>query len=274
MNAPLCEGCQKPVGDQARLCNRCTSFIARDLGDIPALVDELAVTRSRQSRNGGDGTGVINRSEDRPLPWDEHASEATGILRSTLTGWVKVVCEERGKRPPSDRLGDMSAFLLMNLEWLRHHQDAAACADEIEHATHLCRRTIDRRPDLAYIGPCREETEGDDDTGAFCCLAELYVRAGSDTARCRECGADHDVQDRQRWLLEVARDQLATVTVLSGALSKLGQIVNESTVRSWVFRERLVAHGVDHRGRPTYRVGDVMDLLTADAARKSTRRAG
>jgi hypothetical protein len=271
MNTPTCDACSKPVADQARLCQRCTDMLARDLGDVSALADELVVTRSRQSRDGGDGTGIITHAATKPLPWNEHAAETTAILRSTLVGWTRVVCEERGARPPADHLAAMAAFLLRNLEWIRHHAAAAECADEIEHAIRLARHTIDRRPELAYYGPCRGEHLEADDTGPFCCIAELYARIGTDTARCRECGTEHDVASRQAWLLEQARDQLATVVVLSAALSKLGQTVNESTVRSWVMRGRLAAHGVDHRGRPTFRVGDVMDLTTEQAARPSRR---
>lgn len=270
---PTCEVCGQPVGDQARLCRRCSDLLARDLGDVPALVDELEVSRTRQSRGARDGSGLINRSEDRPLPWDERASEASAVLRSTLVAWVRVVCEERGVRPPVDDLAAMSGFLLRHHEWLRHHVSAAKCADDVGVAVRFCRVRIDRRPkpDLTWIGPCRVEHDGceDDDRGAFCCVVEVYAALDATRVLCAVCGAEHEVASRQAWLLDEARDQLATAAVIAPALSRLGWNLSDSTIRSWVGRSRLVAHGLDHRGNQMFRVGDVLDLLQAEALRQA-----
>jgi hypothetical protein len=93
----LCKGCTRPTGDQAYLCLGCTHQLVKVLAEAPALAVELETTRRRQSRTGGQGSGVVTRSTVRPLPWDENASQAADLLQSTLVAWAKLVHEERGQ---------------------------------------------------------------------------------------------------------------------------------------------------------------------------------
>jgi hypothetical protein len=261
VTAPTCSACTRPVADNARLCQRCTERFARDLGDIGALAQELQTTRLRQSRIGGQATGVLSRSSERPLPWDQRASEAADVLRSTVVAWVRVVLEERGARCPVDSLAAMGTFLLSHREWLRHHEAADECADEIGHATKNARHVIDRAPGRSYAGPCRETIQATDEQGEACCLAELHVRDGAKMVTCPLCSAEHDVADRKAWLLAVAENQLVTASELHRLLQFVGQAVPHSTIRSWVHRSRLAAHGQTPDGHPLYRVGDAFDLL-------------
>lgn len=268
---PTC-ACGRPVKDQATLCQGCTDRLARDLGEIGALAEELTTTRLRQSRTGGQATGVLSRSYERPLPWDERASEAQDVLRSTVVAWVRVVLEERGGRMPDDDMGRMGAFLLGSLEWLRHHQAADEVADEIGHAVQHARRMIDLAPEKVYAGPCREEfvtgepeQDWPDDEGHLlntaCCVAELYARQGADAITCRNCGAEHSVAERHRWLVAIANDQLVTASVLSKFLSAYGEPLTADRIWKWAERGQLVAHGKDKAGRPTYRVSEAVELL-------------
>ncbi len=261
MSGPACSSCTRPVGDNARICVTCTGRFERDLGDLGALAEELQTTRLRQSRTGGQATGVLSRSHERPLPWDQRAAETADVLRSTVVAWVRVVLEERGGRCPVDTLAAMGTFLLSHLEWLRHHEAAVECADEIGHAAQEARHVIDRAPGRSYAGPCREVVEATDEQGEACCLAELHVRDGAKMVRCPLCSAEHDVADRKAWLLLVAESQLVTATELHRLLQFVGQPVPHSTIRSWVHRNRLVAHGSTPDGGPLYRVGDAFDLI-------------
>lgn len=269
--------CGRPVQD-AVICQECTDKLERALGDVPALVEELVVTRSRQSRTGGQGIGVVVRSHERPLPWDQRAAEAMDVLRSTLVGWVRIVLEEAQPRPrmPRDNLADMARFLLGQVQWLRQHAAADEAVDELAHAVDHAQHVIDRAPDRVYAGPCREEYESDPadpERGAYCCTASLYARAARGLVVCPGCGAEHDVDARREWLLAMAEDQLATATHLSAALSRLGRPLAPATLRKWVERGRIVAHSTNQRGHALYRLGDVLALLVDDDA-TATRRAG
>ncbi len=271
--------CGRPVQD-ATICHGCSDRLERALGDIPALVQDLEITRSRQSRTSGQGIGIVVRGAERPLPWDQRAAEATDLLRDTLSSWVQVVLDGGATRPrmltgQSPRIAVMARFLLAHHERLRHHPDSPDAVDEIGHAVDQARRVTDRPPDRVYAGPCREEwaeQETENERGAFCCVASLYARAAKGFVVCPNCHAEHDVEARRDWLLVMAEDQLATATHLSAALSRLGYALAPGTIRAWASKGRLVAHGVNDRGHPLYRVGDVRELTVQQAL--SPRRTG
>lgn len=273
MTGPTCKACTRPVADSAYLCQGCTDRLARDLGDIGALAEEVQTTRLRQSRTGGQATGVLSRSSEKPLPWDERAAEVADVLRSTVVAWARVVAEERGRRLPENTMTDLGRYLLANLEWLRHHDAADECADEIGHVVALARRTVDRHQERAYAGPCRADLDQTETDGPACCTAELYVQRGARTVDCPHCGSQHDVDARHRWLLGIAADQLVTATDLSRFLSAYGEPLTAERIRQWAARGLLVPHGKDQRGRPTYLVRDAVERLATLPTRPQRRSA-
>lgn len=269
MTDRLCVTCQREVEDAAYLCARCTEKVERDLAEVESYSAELVTTRLRQGKTGGPAIGVASRSYDKPLPWDPKAAEVADALHATLVGWARVVIEERGVNSPADDDGALARFLLRHLDWLRHHQAADDLQDEVKDAMARARAAVDSRASLAYNGPCRAEYHPDgvpEETA--CCLAEVYVRSGSAYARCRECGTEHDVSLRQRWLLGQVEDQLVDVPTLSAAVSSLSRPITTAAIRGYVHRGRLVAHG-DRDGRAVYRVGDLLDLLHGTERRES-----
>lgn len=269
LSGSLCGVCQGEAVDAAYLCGRCTASLERDLGDAGAYSAELRTTRLRQSRTGGGGVGVVSRVHDKPLPWDQHAAEVADALHATLVGWARVVIEERGVTSPADTDQALASFLLRHLDWVRHQRFAPETVDEVGDAVGRARAAVDTRAELAYNGPCRAtfHPDGDPEVAASC-LAELYVRSGAAHVRCRACDAEHDVALRHRWLLDQVRDQLATASQLSRALSSLGLALPVETLRSWVKRERLLPHGVDLQGRALYSVGEAADLLVSSSQRR------
>lgn len=294
MTAPTCKACTRPVGDGAYLCQSCTERLARDLGDIGALAEELQTTRLRQSRTGGQATGIIARSSERPLPWDQRAAEAAEVMRSTVVAWVRVVLEEsagliegptcrglcphqscvgiRLSLPPIDTLASMGSYLLGHLEAIRHHDAADECADEIGHVVQMARHVIDRNQEKTYAGPCREQMTTDQD-GQACCLAELYYPRGAKILVCPHCATEHTVEARHAWLIAIAQDQLVTIPTLSRFLSAYGEPLNEPRIRQWVARKQLVAHSKDRRGQALYRVSEVVALVDAMPATRQRQAA-
>jgi hypothetical protein len=276
------ELCGRQIRDAAHLCSNCTGLLERMLAEVPSLAEDLEMTRARQSRTGGRSIGGGHSSE-RPLPWSEHAAEAAGLLRSTLVSWAQVVVEERGVAVPRDTLRGVSSFLLRHLEWLRHHPDAAELVDEVRFAVRQARQAVDRAPDRWYAGRCghvdlEAQVEAIVMSGPapVPCAEELYVREGADTVQCRTCSTEHDVERRRAALSRRVEDQLASARELTTAVSNLARPISMNTIRSWVKRKRLVERGQTSDGVALYRVGDVLDLLAADASRSADtgRRAG
>lgn len=257
-NLPPCPRCDRPIHDQAYLCGGCGDRLSRDLADVAKIAGEAWTTIARQAANGAHH----GRSAEKPLPFSWEAADATDSGANTLTTWARHIAEERGtvltvpagQHPLARVAGWLGAR--EQLDWLRHRPEADEAFDELTDACQLLVRTVDRPPVRWYAGPC----DG--------CTLDLYAMPGANTARCRECGTAHDAQARKAWLLDQADALLATATLVARALTALGHRVTPEAVRKWAERGRIVAHGIDHRGHPTYRVGEVRAL--AESADRRT----
>jgi hypothetical protein len=108
---------------------------------------------------------------------------------------------------------------------------------------------MDRPPGRIYLGECDK------------CKKDLYVLTFATRFICG-CGVVYMMEERKAQLLESARDFLGTATFLAGAITPLsGRRVTSDRIRQWAHRGRITPHGIDRRGDPVYRVGDVLDLV-------------
>lgn len=257
--------CGRPTRDAAYVCDQCGDDLARALGDVPWLTDELQTTITRQRATPTEGGG---KSFDKPLPWHEKAADTLRTLHGLLVSWARF-CEEEAIRnsSPRTRMLDshddnpaaLSRWLLWRVDGLTLHDIGPDAVDELTDAVAACHRVIDRRPDRWYAGPCL--TEG--------CGSDLYARRREGSVKCRDCEAVYDVAERREWLLLEAEDRLAPAADLARAVSWLGaEPLTPDRVRKWAERGRITAKAHDGR-RPLYRVGDAIDLLASD-----TQKAG
>lgn len=152
---------------------------------------------------------------------------------------------------------DALAYLAANTGWLAHQQDAEQAFDELEHVCALVDTMIDTRPGLIYAGPCD------------ICQRDMYAKQDASEARCDLCNIGYPMEERRANLLDKVVDQLDTAANIAAAVTDLGQPVNADAIRKWAERGRLIPKGKDHRGRPTYRVGDVIDLCRTMRRRAS-----
>jgi LSD1 subclass zinc finger protein len=233
--------CDRQMPGTSQICGACAAQLGRALADVPFLAAQLGVTLARQSSKASGG-----RSATVPLPYDQRAAEAAWVLRSALTGWVRLLADDDR---PADDLASMARWLTQRHHALTRHPAADEAHGEITSAVRQAERAIDRRAERWYAGRC-----GDCDT-------DLYARPGAAMVRCAACPAEYDVDDRRQELLAAAEDTLAGAALIAQALTSLGQPVTPERLRQWAHRGRIVAHGADQRGRALYRVGDVIEVL-------------
>lgn len=183
MSQQPCERCDRAVED-ARVCSLCSRDAERALGNVPALMDELDLTVSRQRRFNAMSDG--GRSAETPVPFHVHAAEARDVLRNVLVGWSKMAHEEAPalvhgpvhddcldlscssirkaldwNTLPKDNPAAMSRYLLRRVEWFRHHELAEVFIDEILGVVRTVNRLVDapeNRTTFA-VGPCPEADE-------------------------------------------------------------------------------------------------------------------
>lgn len=285
-----------PLTNNQTLCPKCLWDVERDLGDMPSLLEQLDITLSRQDRLGGAGGTTdpddpacprcagVGRTEHgrcttchgegnlpatlhiQRLAFNSNASDVRIDLDATLAGWTHEL-HQPDEHPVTPTTTGYSRWLLNHRDRIATSEHGPQLRDEISYAVDQVRRAVDRPPSRVYAGPCL--TPGPDGQ----CREDLYAKLGADTVTCRTCDTTHDLNDRRAWLLAEAEDQLETATHIAQALSTLGQHVNATRIRKWAERGRIAPHGVNLRGDPTYRVGDVIDLLAAERERESSRRS-
>jgi hypothetical protein len=287
-DAFLCR--RTPDPDDLRDEGGCTEKLERRLASIPGLADDLELAQARQ---GASGARNGSASTETPLPFDGRATEAAMQLRVELVALVRELEADPG-RHPANTLQAMGRWLLTRVEVIRQRPDADAILDSATATVRHVEWVVDRRADRWYAGPCRAlcaaakapRTVGSlrivkgDVTGERTCIADLYASPGARPVTCDMCGLAHSASARTAWLLSYSYDLLETATTISRAVEAFdGRPVTPERIRKWAERGRIVAKGerpVGGRVLPTYRVGDVIDLLNAEAAeaeRRSMRRA-
>lgn len=263
--------CGRPTRDVAYVCETCIDNLARDLGEIPWLEDELETTTTRQQ--GINYAGATSKGAEIPSPVHWGAADARRHLTELLASWV-LFCSEThvaNQSPdqtlPAPELVPMSRWLLWRLDGLALVDIGPEIIDELTNAIAKCRRVIDRPADKLYAGRCDSEYDAGEGQ-IVTCPEDLYVRVGAKVVNCQTCGTPSDIPQRRARLLKEAEEVLATAVEISRAVSWLGtEPLTADRVRQWASRDRLLARGHDKDGRPMYRVGDAIDLLSGTTKR-------
>lgn len=260
-----CGTCGAPTGDASYLCRAHHELLAELLAGIPALVDDLEVTVTRQNRTVSERHGA--RSATTPLPWNEHAAAVAAELAQTVNrASLTVAGSEQDER---DRLVEVAAYDTANLaRWLRRnpalvrrHPEAATVLAEIDDAVRVARRAVDRPPEHVFAGPCGVEL-----SDGRCCRGDVYGRPGASAAFCGDCGARFDAAQRREWMLSEIEEHATHSGLLASLVTGLGQPVGSSTIRKWAATGRLKVISVDRHRRKLYRIGDVLELLHPERA--------
>lgn len=126
------------------VCREDRQMLDKLLGEIPELIDDLAITICRQDRTGKGGMKISSGSDEQPMPFNVGASDAGDYLRNELNTWARLVCEERYiSYDGSDSVVGVSVWLRKNLASLAMTQGAEDALPGIESAMKRCRRAMD-----------------------------------------------------------------------------------------------------------------------------------
>lgn len=256
--------CGRPTRDNAYACDTCGDDLARALGDVPWLDEQMEVTITRQQgidyRRLGNGGGS-KKDAGRPLPANWTASEARTHLRALLVSWV-LFCSSEGVRSsdpadglPEDAISPMSRWLMWRVDGLMLNDIAPEAVDEITSAVAHCHRLIDRHPERQYLGPC-----------SGCDSGRLYARPGSTNAICNSCDASTNAEGVRTRLLEELDDRLCTAAEIARLSTYLGLKAGRDQVRNrinqWHKRGRISSESMFDE--PAFRFGTVYAMLVAN----------
>ncbi|MEV4222378.1 hypothetical protein [Nonomuraea sp. NPDC049725] len=265
--------CARPMPAAHRVCAACTSELERDLGDTPSLAHHLELALARQVRIG-DGGGP--RGTERPLPYDQHATDAATLLHTTLAAWTGhlhdtapivagPVCAPACRHhtclhitlstTPGPSTAGHARWLLRHLPVLLAGQHATEAVEQLTDAIRNARRTIDWPADKVYAGPCDH------------CGTDMYARPSASLVTCPVCLDDeghrisYGVQARRKWMLAEIEELRLPAADIARALTSLVGSITPTLIRTWVHRQRLTPVGLDAHGHTLFRVGDVLDLM-------------
>ena len=242
MTDRYCLACHdNPVTDTFT-CSDCAAWYHYHLVHLPDLARDLDIEITRQGRKGGSGgDGGRSRNFDRPLEFNQAASDALGQLRVVLVSTCLTLA--LGQRLPADTIDAMVEWLIVNEGAVQLRPEAGDMMNGLDAAFKHGRRVIDNPPERVYLGNCG-------------CGAELRADRGVGHVQCQGCGSTWMTQDVVDHRNQVARDQLLTIpeiAVLSG--------VPRGTLHSWAKRSgRLAQSGTDREQQELYRYGDVLDM--------------
>lgn len=268
--------CGKPTRDEAYVCDDCLGELAKDLGNVPWLVEQLDITltKARGIDYAADTTHTTTRptenktidddgdpAADRAtiLLYHQGASEALSKLRRTLATWVRF-CDEESIRhqspnpnPPAESLQAMSGWLLWRIDGLGLSDMGADAVTEIASATARCWAVIDRPAERQYAGPCE-------------CGKDLYSKPGAKLTKCKACDREYDVEAMREWMRAGVRGRLVTAREGTTLLGRFDLPTAQKTIDSWHERKRILDHGCNAEGRFLYLIDDLLTLAAKGTA--------
>lgn len=222
---------------QAWLCHDCCAAIQTMLDAAPQLVDQLNIAIAQQAKVGGSGkAGKGSAHTKSPINWGVVA--VRDALMVELALW-----------------GD-------DINEIRRHPKAREIASGIGHVVKNAYRAIDRAQDRQYLGRCLFMTPDGE------CQAELWVRPGAKTIRCRVCEYEHNVANRRLDMLEMAEDMIVTVREASEYIGKVGEIiVTQDRIRGYIRRSRIAYRAPVEARR--FRLGDLLTVILDDSEKQT-----
>jgi len=279
MTGTKCQGCGADQTNGLSLCGTCRPTLSMALTNAAAFyTDVLRIKPGQRVR-------VRSAYQSTPPPLTDVTFDpvtvATCHVDAIVVGWVRNLCDDR------PMIGQPPADVVRAMTWLEAHISTIAtlewggeCLREMRECERVLQRLLDKSDTGWHAGVCGNEVGREDVDGEsveLLCPRRLYGVQSTAWVRCPECGRTWDAKQRRDVMMAEARDVAAPVTVIARAV--VGLLDTETSVErlanridQWVKRKRLRSMGVrviDGRPLQTYRIGDVFDLLGADAAPKA-----
>jgi len=259
-----CYHCNAPTTNGLALCDMAQAKASADLEFLPVYFRNLA--RYRPGRAGA-----------RPVPgsreptYDSNSRDRVGRAldeaEAAIATWARCLVDDRGVELPDldDEGQQVAALCRLLTEQLTSIATLEWCGEFVRQMDHheakLCKLTEVVAPGW-YAGSCRH------------CTAPTYVVPGLTWVKCLTCGCTTYARDHLEIILDEARDWVARPKHLADAVvslvdTELSVPRLHDRIRQWGHREqiagirRLDSDG-DEIGPRRYRLGDVLDLLSAE----------
>lgn len=221
-----------------------------------SLLRELDTTICRDDKTGGASVGIVSRNGEQGLVFNLRASDIKESLVRSVRLWALRFAEENPHlRFNPATIEDAALWMAGFPNLLAGHHQAVAMHADIGDLVRRGRRAIDRPASRVYLGECGGRTE------QGVCTAALFGLQDRLGAHCFECGSDWLVDARRQTMLSGIEDKVAHSGSLAALVKANGVPVASSTIRNYARNGKIECVATDSKGRPLYRVGDVLDVL-------------
>lgn len=234
-----CLACRdQPVTDTFT-CGPCGDLYHGLLPRVPDLAAELETEITRQARKGGQSGGGRVRNHERPLEYNQAASDALAQLRAVLVSTCLTLA--LGQALPDDTIPAMTEWLIDNEGAVPLRPEAGDMIAGLEAAVKRGQTVIDNPPERVYFGNCP-------------CGEELVAERGAAFVQCpsARCGAMWSMDAVVDHRNQIARDYLMTLPELVAM-----KVASKATIYRW--SKRLEQRGM-RDGMDVYAFGDVLDM--------------
>lgn len=240
------------------LCDSCVDGFVSTLHGVGRAVAELQDTVPRLTLTATYGQRASGgQALHAPAPVSIEAVSAIDELHRWLTDKVlRLAQETRVMLLGGLSHANQAKYLVDNIEALREQHWSQPLPAELSSLVRACTGLTAERNPRVFGGICPE------------CETELYARKGDKEARCHGCGTTYEVAAWRAHALTAAMYHIDTPARLSRLLStKYGHEVTPHRIHNWAYRNKLARANDSHdeNGRPlkpTYRLGDVLELVT------------
>lgn len=221
------------------------------LQQVGWISDELDTTLVRLSRMSGRQPYRQITEAERPVPFNDKASDLAYDLNGLLNEWVYKVCFARRVDWPGFMRSPKAA------NWLHNHHVYLALTDgadkfpdDLDAVVKQCRRLIDRPLGTVYAGPC----PGSD--GEWC--GDLYAKPGVDVVKCPRCENVYEVSELRHYMMEEARLTLGTAAELASILPWFMDMPIDRKRINYLARRHLITPRPFADGE-RFQLGEVVD---------------
>lgn len=233
------------------VCRVCVGRLRRDMERLAELWPETVTVLARQTATGS-GAKVSTTGKERPLPFDDNASEVRWLVENTITTWTRDLA---GDQTP-DGVHDVPSACL----WLAHSaqrvagtQEGPDALDELRDALRQVVRLVDRPESPIYLG-------------VHDCGSDVWAKSHRLYQMCAGCEVTLDLDALRAESFNRARDTFAPARVIVDTAKMYGVRISKQQISRWAAHDEV--RKVE--SKPTlYHVGECVMMASRETKRET-----
>jgi hypothetical protein len=257
--------CGAETSDGIHLCHACSTRLEQLLCELDSIVNDLVSAIPRASLTASYGERVASSgSMHAPLPINDTALDAHMALDKYLMRTCLDLASFTGIHLSRRDSSGLASHLLANMGKLRGMDWAGDVEGELGRLLKKCQQATQPQGERINVGACGSVFEG------ITCDNPLNPLKFQETIKCRVCGTDWDVRERQRDAIGAAWTHSATPPIIMRALAEYGVHIRPDSFKNWVKLGHLAPVG--DTSPKEYRVNEVWAVAKRMAERRKANK--